>query len=722
MIMIFIGIKLSDAALQGGGETKIAPSIGFLQLDSSLRSFFNNNPTAYNNYIQSLEVNNLDFAIKSLPPDDSVLQRAENWEIVNDQNGDPHLRFRTVSVGFDFQTPTSTNPGGNYVAALMWDPNLTGNSFYGLTFYRNNTATIYKGTFNGGSVNMQSIWTDTDNSGGAINAAIGDFNNDGRPDIFIVRTNEDNQAPTKARAAYVLVGGNNDSFSKTTLNIDNWNANGNAVVPKWTAGAVATTFLAFDNNTRRYTTAPFDYNGDGRQDIVIASADGCIYVLPNTSSDNNVSFGDPIKILNTGLATGRFDIRNNNRINYNGAQVISMGDINRDGIPDIVVGSTDSSDLYIYYGQRQENSNTISYGNGNNNNPSNPDVELFSTQRDNDNNNIVVRENAVSRMEYRGPNTQTNSSGDGPPFSEYTGAATNIALADINKDGQLDIMVATDNWHFRPQKYMADNGSVEDFDLRIRHTDINETVSAVGGRVYAFVNSSENNNTTFRGFFLGQYAVYRDNQGVMQADFDNATVVNFYGPNSFDFVATDGNHAQTLFTFLSNPGGVVDSDSFSLESKDLIRKFGGSFQTYDFNQGRYYIRSATIQITGDLKNIPLTIGLDNGNDFIQVPPITTGNRSTNPLVVTVVFYPQVGYKIDNGSFTKIPNQSPYRGSRLRYELTFDTSKISRQTITTLTGQQVTVIPLDQNIDITNISLEYEVGVKSARVKNWKEVR
>jgi hypothetical protein len=58
-------------------------------------------------------------------------------------------------------------------------------------------------------------------------------------------------------------------------------------------------------------------------------------------------------------------------------------------------------------------------------------------------------------------------------------------------------------------------------------------------------------------------------------------------------------------------------------------------------------------------------------------------------------------------------------------MTFDMSdknKFKRDTKRTLAGQQVTVIPLDYNIDITNISLKYEVGVKSARVKNWKEVR
>lgn len=718
-----------------GGIVANEKAIGFLLNNNQYSEFYNQIPANYiQSYLNFLGVNDLRFSTINLPSgnsnndnyqfniiNNSILRRVEArignnlvnnpWEITVDQNNNYHLTFARVVNDINFSQPAITNPGNNYIATTSWDPNISGSVAWGISYSRN----IYKVYKDGSNIITQQVYTGNEPQAG-IASTLGDFNNDGKADLFVIKTNENNAQPTKVNEAAVFVQGNNETFSKTVLNTNNWDQGQNKVDVKWTAGAVVANYQKWDQDQNKYIFEKFDYNNDGKQDVLIASADGAVYVVPNTTNGQQISFGSPIKVVTTGVRTGEDG-------SYNGSQVVSMGDINKDGIPDIVVGSTDSAKLYIFYGRRNNQGNIYFGLNTNVNQQSNPDIVIYnSTVQGND--KIVNRSNNLESSEYKGPSNQTHPNGN-PPVSDYTGGATNIVLADINRDGELDILVATDNWQFRPTKLGNTN-----FDLQIKHHDRNGAIlSKVGGRVFLIVGKKTNNQLRYKNYFLGQYAITNDNQN---ADFDNATLANFSGPTSLDFIATDGNHAQTLFSFLQAGSGFVAADEFTIESKDLIRKGGNSTKSFNFNNNSFYIRNATITISGEFRGIPTTISLanriENNNPIyvnIPIPSNLLNNvfTNSNPLVIEVNFYPSdpnIIYRINNGPWQST-NVNRMRGNSLVYRITFDTSdQTLRQTITSLTREQIS--SLNRTVDITNIDISYIAEPQSLKVSNWKEVR
>lgn len=730
LIMVILALGIS-----WGGMSVTKDTIGFLSDNSTFSNFSNQiSPTEMNNFLNFLGVSNLRSSTLILPgannqnliypfnySNNSVIRNAfatlgqsqigNAWQIKIDQNNNYILQFSAIVTNFDFQSPLLT--GGNKVSSVSWDPNISGNISYGIAY----NGTVYKIYKDGTTIVGQQLFPQ--NESGGISSNIGDFNNDGKPDFFVIRTNENNQQASKVNSAYVLSQGNSENqFNKINLDISNWAQGQNKVDVKWTSGAVTANYQKWDPNQNKYVIDKFDYNGDGKQDVLIASADGAVYVIPNISTGNNISFGNPQKLVTTNVKTGEDG-------SYTGAQVLSAGDINKDGKPDIVVGSTDSSKLYVFYG-KTDNQGKIYFGNQTNTNqPSVPDIKLYDTSVNGSDKIVVRNSSTVESAEYRGPNTQRDSSGNNPPNPEFTGGLTNIILADFNKDGELDIISATDGWQFKPNKYQIGAQPSQNFDLTIKHTNQNIITNSQGGRVYFFVKNPTSNK--YKTYFLGQYAIIGSGP---DADFDNATINNFSG--GIDFIATDGNDSQQLFTFLQTGSGFNNADKFVIESKDLIRKGGISQDSFNFNNNSNYIKTVSLKIAGDLKGIPTTVRIanriENGNPLyvnINIPSnlLTFFDRSS-PLTITVDFYPSsspnVMYKIGNGGWVAT-NVSKMRGSSIVYTLEFDTSNPSfKTTVTTLTGQNIT--GLNKSVEITNIEVSYEAFPQSLKIKNWKEVR
>ncbi|MEN3015680.1 MAG: VCBS repeat-containing protein [bacterium] len=397
-------------------------AISFLADEVSYNNFANQiPPQIMNSYMRFLGVNNLRFATINLPSannqnttypfnlsNNSLLRVAEArinnnvltnaWEINRDSNNNYILTFARIINDIGFQE-LELNLGGNYIANICWDPNLSGSVARGIT-PRGDIYKIYK---DGDNLIAEQKYSSNLNRM-AVSSVIGDFNNDGRADLFVIRANNNTISRGIIEAA-IFVQGNNETFSKIVINTDSWyssrNQNNNPdeikLDIKWTAHSIVSTYQKYDNNLQKYIIERFDYNNDGKQDIIIASTDGAVYVIPNQSSSNTISFGNPVKVVTTGLS-----------ISDQGAQVISAGDINKDGIVDILVGTTNNSRLYIYYGKK-DNQGKIYFGGNNPNIQSSPDIILYDFELTNNNNKtkkIVIRSNAVETSEYRGPNTQ----------------------------------------------------------------------------------------------------------------------------------------------------------------------------------------------------------------------------------------------------------------------------------------------------------------------------
>ncbi len=732
-------------------------AVGFL--DQNLPNYLNTIPNQYiSGYSNFLGVSNLINANITLPSsnnlnniypfnsfNNSLLNEAvafirnnnnqeeivPNAWFIRNQGTWYSLGFANIVSDFNFTQPNVINPGGNYNAIMLWDPTLTPNYGIGITY--NRTINLIKKNGNNVEVSQIISFNNIDHSFNA--ATIGDFNNDNIPDIFVIGSNEPDDRYAKIKGAYSISGrrdaAGNLNFNPpnriTYLNIrDSWDQ----VYVQWTSDAVKSrAWISQNGNLRK---VPIDFNNDGREDLIIAGADGNIWYVPNTTpqGSSTITFGNPIKILDysqTGMRTGV----NSNVIGrgYRGNIVIDVGDIDNDGILDLVAATTDGAEIKIFKGNPnfKPNSNI----NNTNNSPflanQQEVINLYSTISQG-NYYYSQRQSTVESMEYRGPITQRDRSGNNPPNAEYVGAANNITLVDFNRDGKLDIAITTDEWNFRPSD--IDNYA------KINFTDRNNlTFASPGGRIYTFINNSSrqgnNLNIKFKGYFLGQYAISRDSRGNWFADFDGLSIMNLSNPSAFDIVATDGNHAQTLFSFEQLGNMFVYADRFILTSKDLISNQGNEQDAYNYNRGRFFVRQATITITGTIT------GNNNGLNMIVFAANTINNNNPNwvatniiplntalsggQLIVDFDFFPNsnnnVLFRINNGPWqnTNIPRN---RGSSLVYRI--EIRPTSSSIATDLMGNRIR--GLIDNIDITGIQVSYISSPRTIRISNWKEVR
>jgi hypothetical protein len=263
----------------------------------------------------------------------------------------------TGAITPTFAAPVSFSIGGTSRSLLLAD--LNGDGLPDIVIGpESNSVSVLVNTTAQGATTPTFAPIQNFNSGGSSAVAVADLNGDGLPDIVAIDIGYPNPLDTTSAAAVLL---NTTTPGSTTLSF------------------AAPQFFATGNIS--FSVALGDLNGDGKPDIVVANQqDNTVSVLLNTTVTGSLTASFATQQT---FATG------------SAPESVVLGDINGDGLPDIVVANSGASTVSVLLNTTTPGASTAS----------------FATQ-------------------------QTFTTGSGPNA---------VALADVNGDGRPDLIVPNIN-------------------------------------------------------------------------------------------------------------------------------------------------------------------------------------------------------------------------------------------------------------------------------------
>ncbi|MDJ0571781.1 MAG: calcium-binding protein [Pleurocapsa sp. MO_192.B19] len=193
-----------------------------------------------------------------------------------------------------------------------------------------------------------------DNAGSSVSNA-GDINGDGIDDLIIGAPNADNSSNYSDEGESYVVFGSDDGFD---ANLELSELDGSS-------GFVITGIDNYDNSGRSVSSAG-DVNGDGIDDLIIGapnadnsdnySSEGESYVVFGSSD----GFADSLDLAELDGSNG-FVISGIDNYDNSGRSVSSAGDVNGDGIDDLIIGAPYAGE-YTYYGSNSEGESYVVFG------------------------------------------------------------------------------------------------------------------------------------------------------------------------------------------------------------------------------------------------------------------------------------------------------------------------------------------------------------------------
>ena len=294
-----------------------------------------------------------------------------------------------------------------------------------------NDGTLQLSALNGNNGFVINEVNEGDRFGSSVSSA-GDVNGDGIDDLIIGAPDADLSGNYSNEGESYVVFGSNSGFDAS---IDVETLDG--------SDGFALVGINEGDNSGRSVSSAGDVNGDGIDDLIIGAPNADVNGNYSNEGESYVVFGGSslgdsgTLELSTLDGSNGFNIVGIDRYDNSGRSVSSAGDINGDGIDDLIIGAPNAGE-YVYYGSNGEGESYVVFGGSNLGNDGTLELSAL-----NGSNGFVI-------------------SG----VDSYDNAGRSVSSAgDVNGDGIDDLIIGapnadvSGNYSYEGQSYVVFGGS-----------------------------------------------------------------------------------------------------------------------------------------------------------------------------------------------------------------------------------------------------------------------